>query len=77
MTKKKKSIYINLKELREDHDLKQKDVAKYINVSPRTYSHYENTEREIPIEIWKLLSKLYNQSIEYLSVVEEINNNEE
>lgn len=76
MTKKKKSIYINLKELREDHDLKQKDVAKYINVSPRTYSHYENTEREIPIEIWKLLSKLYNQSIEYLSVVEEINNEE-
>lgn len=76
MTKKKKSIYINLKELREDHDLKQKDVAKYINVSPRTYSHYENTEREIPIEIWKLLSKLYNQSIEYLSVVEEIDDNE-
>ena len=36
----KKYVYINLKNIREDKDLKQKDIAKLINVSPRTYSHY-------------------------------------
>jgi len=68
---KKKYVYINLKNLREDKDLKQKDIAKLINVSPRTYSHYENTEREIPLATWKLLSKLLEESIDYLSIIEE------
>ncbi len=50
MTKKKKYIYINLKNTREDKDLKQKDIAKLIYVSPRTYSHYENNEREMSLD---------------------------
>ena len=58
MTKKKKYIYINLKNTREDKDLKQKDIAKLIHVSPRIYSHYENNEREMSLDTWKLLSKL-------------------
>lgn len=44
-----KIIFINLRNVREDNDLKQKDLAKLISVSPRTYSHYENYEREMPI----------------------------
>ena len=51
-----KIIFINLRNVREDNDLKQKDLAKLISVSPRTYSHYENYEREMPIATWKLLS---------------------
>ena len=49
-----KIIFINLRNVREDNDLKQKDLAKLISVSPRTYSHYENYEREMPIATWKL-----------------------
>ena len=67
----KKYVYINLKNIREDKDLKQKDIAKLFNVSPRTYSHYENTEREIPMETWKQLSKLLDVSIDYLSIIAE------
>ena len=70
MTKKKKYIYINLKNTREDKDLKQKDIAKLIHVSPRTYSHYENNEREMSLDTWKLLSKLLEKSIDYLSIIE-------
>lgn len=68
---KKKYVYINLKNTREDKDLKQKDMAKLINVSPRTYSHYENIEREMPMATWKLLSTLLEKSIDYLSIIEE------
>ena len=64
MTKKKKYIYINLKNTRED-------IAKLIHVSPRTYSHYENNEREMSLDTWKLLSKLLEKSIDYLSIIEE------
>ena len=71
MTKKKKYIYINLKNTREDKDLKQKDIAKLIHVSPRTYFHYENNEREMSLDTWKLLSKLLEKSIDYLSIIEE------
>ena len=63
MTKKKKYIYINLKNTREDKDLKQKDIAKLI--------HYENNEREMSLDTWKLLSKLLEKSIDYLSIIEE------
>ena len=58
MTKKKKYIYINLKNTREDKDLKQKDIAKLIHVSPS-------------LDTWKLLSKLLEKSIDYLSIIEE------
>ena len=34
--------YKNLRSIREDNDIKQKDVAKYLNVSQNTYSQYEN-----------------------------------
>ena len=87
MTKKKKYIYINLnyndvirnypnnnlllKIKYIDKDLKQKDIAKLIHVSPRTYSHYENNEREMSLDTWKLLSKLLEKSIDYLSIIEE------
>ena len=71
MTKKKKYIYINLKNTREDKDLKQKDIAKLIHVSQSTYSHYENIEREMSLDNLKLLSKLLEKSIDYLSIIEE------
>lgn len=64
--KKKKNPYYNLINLRENHNLKQKDIADYLFVSPRAYSYYENGERTVPIEIWKKLSILFDKSIDYL-----------
>lgn len=62
-------IYKRLRDLREDKDMTQEDVAKILNVSQRAYSHYERGERAIPIEAWKKLSELHEKSIEYLSEI--------
>ncbi len=44
-------LYRRIRDLREDKDLTQTDIAKYLHVSQRTYSRYENAERSIPTEI--------------------------
>ena len=56
----------NLKALREDNDIKQKDIAKILNVSQNTYSKYETGENDIPTAILIKLSRFYNTSIDYL-----------
>ncbi len=55
-----------LRNLREDHDLLQKDVAKIINVSQRGYSHYETGNTDIPTEVLKILARYYNTSVDYI-----------
>ena len=55
-----------LKNLREDSDLTQSAIAKLLNVSQRAYSHYENGDREIPIDCLIELAKFYETSIDYL-----------
>ncbi len=55
-----------LREIREDRNLKQKDVSKLLNVSQVAYSYYELGKRQIPIDILKKLAKIYNVSTDYL-----------
>ena len=55
-----------LKELREDKDLFQKDIAKILNMSQTGYSQYETETNDIPTDILKKLSEYYNTSIDYL-----------
>ncbi len=55
-----------LKELREDNDLYQKDIAKYLKMSQTGYSQYETETNDIPTEVLKKLSDYYNTSIDYL-----------
>ena len=55
-----------LKEIRENYDLLQKDVAKILNVSQRGYSHYETEDTNIPIELLHKLADYYKTSIDYL-----------
>lgn len=55
-----------LKELREDRDLYQKDIAKILNMSQTGYSQYETETNDIPTDILKQLAKYYNTSIDYL-----------
>ena len=56
----------NLRGIREDKDIKQKDIAAYLNVSQNTYSQYENGVRQIPISLLVELAKFYNVSVDYL-----------
>lgn len=55
-----------LKELREDKDLYQKDIANYLNMSQTGYSQYETETNDIPTTILKKLADFYHTSIDYL-----------
>lgn len=55
-----------LKELREDRDLLQKDVARLLNMSQTGYSKYEVGTNDIPTNILNKLADLYGTSIDYL-----------
>lgn len=55
-----------IQELREDHDLKQKDIAKLLGTTQQVYSRYENGENEIPVRHIITLCKFYNVSADYI-----------
>lgn len=55
-----------LKELRDDKNIYQKDVAKILNMSQTGYSQYETETNDIPTEILKKLARFYDTSIDYL-----------
>lgn len=55
-----------VRELREDHDLKQIHLAEYLNVSQATYSDYENGKINVPIEVLIKLAQFYKVSLDYL-----------
>lgn len=55
-----------LKDLREDKDIYQKDVARLLDISQQYYSEYENGKRPIPVEYLIKLAKFYNTSIDYI-----------
>ena len=60
-------IYMNrLRDLREDRDLLQKDIANILNMSQTGYSKYEVGTNDIPTEILKKLASYYDTSIDYL-----------
>ena len=55
-----------LKDLREDKDLLQKDIAKIFNLSQTNYSKYELEKINIPIELLKKFAIFYNTSTDYI-----------
>lgn len=59
-------VYRRIKDLREDHDLKQKDLAKALHCSQQVYSNYELGQRDIPTYILIALSDFYKVSVDYL-----------
>lgn len=59
-------IYKRIRDLREDKDLKQKDLAAYLNCTQVSYSYYEIGKRDIPTEILIKLSRFYECSTDYL-----------
>ena len=56
----------NLRSIREDRDIRQKEVAKYLNVSQNTYSQYETGVISLTAEVLIKLAKFYDVSIDYL-----------
>ena len=64
--KEKGGTEMRLRELREDRDLKQKDLADYLHIRQNTYSQYENGQRQVPVEVLIALAKYYRTSTDYL-----------
>lgn len=61
-----KELRERIRDLREDHNLKQKAVAARLGISQQTYSNYENGHREIPISAVVALANYYKVSTDYL-----------
>mgnify|MGYP004517909997 FL=1 len=55
-----------LKDLREDKDLLQKDIANILSIKQQQYSLYETGKRDLPLELAIILSNFYNTSIDYI-----------
>ncbi len=55
-----------IRNLREDNDLTQSELSKYLNISQVAYSYYELGRRTIPLELLSKLADYYNTSIDYL-----------
>ena len=59
-------MYERIRNLREDNDLKQQDLANYLNCSQVCYSRYELGSRDIPTEVLIKLADYYDTSTDYL-----------
>lgn len=61
-----KTYVERIRELREDNDFSQKDIASYLNTTQQVYSRYEKGLNEIPVRHIIALSKYYNVSCDYI-----------
>lgn len=57
---------LKLKDLREDNDYTQEEIAKILNCKQNTYQQYESEKRQISIELLKKLAIIYKTSIDYI-----------
>ena len=60
------AMYIRIRNLREDADMTQTEIAKILNCSQRVYSNYERGELDIPTEILIKLANFHNVSVDYI-----------
>ena len=64
--KEGEGLFRRIRDLREDHDLTQKQVSARLNCSQQVYSNYELGQRDIPTDILIKLSSIYNVSVDYI-----------
>lgn len=57
---------MRLRDLREDRDITQSQLAKILHIKQNTYSQYENGQRQVPVDILISLSYYYDTSIDYI-----------
>lgn len=55
-----------VRELREDHDLKQRELAEYLDIRQTTYSKYELGKIDIPVDALIKLADYYQVTLDYL-----------
>lgn len=61
------NLYQRLKDLREDADKSQEEIAKVLGTSQSYYAQYESGKRAIPFDRMIILAKYYNVSLDYLA----------
>ena len=59
-------MYQRIRDLREDQDLSQAQLAKMLNISQSTYSRYESGVLDVPSEVLIALSRVYKVSVDYI-----------
>lgn len=59
-------LHTKLRDLRENADLTQKDIADYLHIKQNTYSQYENGQRQLPIAMLISLAEYYHTSTDYI-----------
>ena len=59
--------YQRLKDMREDSDKKQEDIAAVLGITRQQYQLYESGKREMPMHHFLVLARYYNVSLDYLS----------
>lgn len=62
----KLQLRLRIRDLREDNDLSQAEIARLLNCSQQTYSRYESHTTEIPLESLIFLAEYYDTSVDYL-----------
>ena len=65
---------MRLKDLREDADLTQQQIADYLHIRQNTYSQYENQQRQIPLNLLIRLAKYYGVTTDYILELSDIKN---
>ena len=66
MKKEKCPMYQRIRDMREDRDLLQKDLAAYLRCTQTCYSHYELGKRDVPTDVLIALAAYYKTSVDYL-----------
>lgn len=57
---------MKLRDIREDRDITQREIAEYLHIRQNTYSQYENGHRALPIEILVELATFFDTSTDYI-----------
>lgn len=60
-------FYQRIKDLREDSDRKQREIAEMLGISQQHYQLYESGKRELPMHLFIELAKFYNVSLDYIA----------
>ena len=59
-------VYMRLRDIREDKDLTQREVAAFLHIQQNTYSQYETGQRQIPVALLIKLADYFLTSVDYI-----------
>lgn len=68
------NYFKRIRELREDNDCKQREIATLLNVGQRTYADYEYNKTRIPVDSLIILAKFYNVDMNYICGISDVKN---